>query len=92
MNLRINNVAKLSDVEWATLEPNGQVGYKLKQEALPATSKQVNELREDIRKLSELFLLSQTERQKSSDENTQNMFTEVDRNSHHENAPPKRLQ
>lgn len=33
MKLRQNHIAVISDVKWATLEPNGQVGYELKEEA-----------------------------------------------------------
>lgn len=36
--LRQNGVSNISDVKFATLEPNGQVGYELKQHAKPVTS------------------------------------------------------
>lgn len=37
MQLRQANVKKIEDVEWATLEPNGRVGFILKESAQPVT-------------------------------------------------------
>ena len=37
MRLRQNGVTNISDVKFATLEPNGQVGYELMQHAKPVT-------------------------------------------------------
>lgn len=48
MNLRLKNVLNISDVEWATLEPNGQVGFTLKKEAQPVTKKEFQQLATDI--------------------------------------------
>src|SRR5699024_1217083 len=41
MNLRQQNVKRISDVEWATLEANGQVGFILKEHAQPVTKKEL---------------------------------------------------
>ncbi|TYR81413.1 DUF421 domain-containing protein [Priestia megaterium] len=37
MRLRNQGIAKIEDVKTATLEPNGQLGYELKEEAKPLT-------------------------------------------------------
>jgi|SRR5690625_2429628 len=44
MKLRQRNVSKISDVEWATLEPNGQLGFMLKEEARPVTMKDLQQV------------------------------------------------
>lgn len=46
MKLRQNSVSKISDVKWATLEPNGQLGFELKQDAQPVTKKDLEELKQ----------------------------------------------
>lgn len=46
--LRQAGIANISDVEWATLEVSGQLGYQLKAEKQPAT-------KEDIKKLISLI-------------------------------------
>jgi uncharacterized membrane protein YcaP (DUF421 family) len=92
MNLRQQNVTRISDVEYATLEPNGQVGYTLKQEAQPVTYKQFKALQQDIQQIKDLLLLPSIPQQQSQSSNSQNLFTEVDRNAHNEDVPPKHLQ
>ncbi|TFJ92941.1 YetF domain-containing protein [Lentibacillus salicampi] len=60
MNLRVNNVKSIDDVEWATLEPNGQVGFSLKNDAQPVTKKEFNQLQSDVQQiLSQLSTDSQ---------------------------------
>lgn len=92
MNLRQKNVTRISDVEYATLEPNGQVGYTLKQEAQPVTYKQFQALQQDIQQIKDLLLLPTIPQQQSQSGNSQNLFTEVDRTAHNEDVPPKHLQ
>ncbi len=48
MKLRQQNVTRMGDVKWATLEPNGQIGYELMEEAKPVTKKEFQALYEDI--------------------------------------------
>jgi uncharacterized membrane protein YcaP (DUF421 family) len=55
MKLRQHNVAVISDVRWATLEPNGQVGYELKEEAQPVTKKEFQQLQADVQQLINLL-------------------------------------
>lgn len=52
MQLRNANVTRLSDVEWATLEPNGKIGYALKQSAQPATKGDIDKLMDLIDQLT----------------------------------------
>ncbi|TRM10911.1 DUF421 domain-containing protein [Lentibacillus cibarius] len=51
MNLRMKNVSNIDDVEWATLEPNGQVGFTLKKEAQPVTRKEFEQLSANIQQI-----------------------------------------
>ncbi|WP_088105530.1 DUF421 domain-containing protein [Halalkalibacter urbisdiaboli] len=56
MQLRQNNVNKLTDVQWATLEPNGQLGYLLKEEAQPVTKSDLQQLTNQVQHLQQLVL------------------------------------
>ncbi|PWU69547.1 DUF421 domain-containing protein [Gracilibacillus dipsosauri] len=78
MMLRQSNVANIKDVEFATLEPNGQIGYTLKQEAQPVTKKEFQQL---------MQILTTSQPNPSSN----NLFTEVSKQSHDQD-PPKHLQ
>ncbi|GAA0315060.1 DUF421 domain-containing protein [Bacillus carboniphilus] len=51
MKLRQSNVKKISDVKWATLEANGQVGFELMDQVQPMTKKEFNQLMTEIQKL-----------------------------------------
>jgi uncharacterized membrane protein YcaP (DUF421 family) len=55
MQLRQKNVTKMSDVKWATLEPNGQLGYTLKDSAQPATKQDHQKLIQEIETLKVLI-------------------------------------
>lgn len=48
IRLRQNNVTNINDVEWATLEPSGQLGFMLKQQSQPATKKDIIQLQQSI--------------------------------------------
>lgn len=97
MKLRQKNVTKIRDVEFATLEPNGQLGFTLKQEAQPVTLKQFQQLSNEIQQLQKsLNLLIPGENQiehesKTNKTNQENLFVEV-MNKGHEDTPPKYLQ
>lgn len=39
--MRQSGIANISDVQWATLEVNGQLGYQLKTEKQPATKQDI---------------------------------------------------
>ncbi|MBT2214980.1 DUF421 domain-containing protein [Virgibacillus dakarensis] len=95
MKLRQKNVMKISDVEWATLEPNGQVGFTLKQEAQPATKKEIRELQQSVESLMtnqvRLEQLTQQLTKMNQQFNQENIFAEV-KNNEHQQTPPKHLQ
>lgn len=53
MQLRQRNVGNLSDVQYATLEPNGQMGFILKQEKQPATKEDIHKISRDLQQLKD---------------------------------------
>lgn len=92
MKLRQQNVTSLSNVKWATLEPNGQVGYELKQEAQPVTKKEFQQLQQDVQQILQLLSSANPILTKSNQEtNQESLFEEVAKQSH-EQEPPKYLQ
>jgi uncharacterized membrane protein YcaP (DUF421 family) len=107
MKLRQQNVTKISDVKYATLEPNGQLGLTLKKEAQPVTQQQFQKLSDDIEQLqltlnnilpnySQLThlikqLKGQSDFQLNQSNNQEDIFAEV-KNKGHKDTPPKHLQ
>ncbi|MFZ3579270.1 DUF421 domain-containing protein [Virgibacillus sp. DJP39] len=89
MNLRQKNVTKISEVKWATLEPNGQVGFVLKEEAQSVTKKEFQQLAEDVQKI--LTKLGEVKEMKKAPTHQQDIFSEIEKGDH-EYTPPKRLQ
>ncbi|MYL34662.1 DUF421 domain-containing protein [Pontibacillus yanchengensis] len=77
MNLRQKNVSNLSDVKWATLEPNGQIGFILKTEAQPVAQKDLQELIQAIENNSQQ-LQQLKEQMTSSKVPNETMFTEIE--------------
>jgi uncharacterized membrane protein YcaP (DUF421 family) len=55
MKLRQNQIRTLSDVQEATLEPNGQVGVILKESSRPATNQDVQLLKQEIFALRQMI-------------------------------------
>lgn len=98
MKLRQNSVSKISDVKWATLEPNGQLGFELKQDAQPVTKKDFEDFKQAMINLmpsqSQLThindILNLINKQHMA-ESKEDIFAEV-QNITHQNAPPKHLQ
>ncbi|WP_394141467.1 DUF421 domain-containing protein [Cytobacillus oceanisediminis] len=89
MKLRQHNVAVISDVRWATLEPNGQVGYELKEEAQPVTKKEFQQLQADVQQLINLLepAFSKGFSIHILPENKEDIFTEVAEESPKDNIP-----
>jgi uncharacterized membrane protein YcaP (DUF421 family) len=92
MKLRQQNVAHLSDVQWATLEPNGQIGYELKPDAHTVTRKDFEVFRKDMLQILHTLNpnLSDQPAQVKSTESQDDLFTEVARKPKKE--PPDHLQ
>ncbi|MGY3715564.1 YetF domain-containing protein [Sutcliffiella cohnii] len=79
VRLRQQGVQNISDLQWATIESNGQIGYLLKPEKQYAT-------KEDIQKLLALFQANE----QNITNSTNNLFTEV-KNKIHKEEPPTHL-
>ncbi|WP_373894180.1 DUF421 domain-containing protein [Virgibacillus sp. CBA3643] len=97
MNLRQQNITRISDVQWATLEPNGQLGYTLKPEAQAATKKDLQQLETMQQTLDQIVQhlgmmnVNQANPQPLPPDQQEDLFAEVKRKSH-KNVPPKHLQ
>ncbi len=86
--LRQSGIANISDVQWATLEVSGQLGYQLKTEKQPATKQDI----ENLARLIETRLpYSQIVAESGQVTYQENIFTEV-ANKGHSNPSPERLQ
>lgn len=90
MKLRQLNVSSINDLKSATLEPNGQVGYELKQNKQPANKQDIEDLKQEILVLREA-LGSNKGMQEAGTTSGENIFQEVE-NKHHQQNPPDRLQ
>jgi uncharacterized membrane protein YcaP (DUF421 family) len=98
MKLRQVSVSKISDVKWATLEPNGQLGYELKPEAKPVTKKDFEEFKQTIvsllpsnAQLSKIDSILSRVNSNFQYEAPEDIFAEVQNNAH-KDPPPKHLQ
>ena len=92
MKLRQQGVTQLSDVKWATLEPNGQVGVELMPSAKPVTMKDFAQLQAEVQRLINLLQVPQTTgRPVSQNRGGEDIFKEINQNSS-VNPPPKHLQ
>jgi uncharacterized membrane protein YcaP (DUF421 family) len=93
MQLRKSQVTNIRDVQWATLEPNGQLGLVLKESAQPATKGEIQQLRDEISAMKQRMTANQPtlESLAPSPSSSQNLFTEV-KNKGHKETPPKQLQ
>ncbi|WP_461180822.1 DUF421 domain-containing protein [Virgibacillus kimchii] len=90
-NLRQQNVSKISDVQWCTLEPNGQIGYTLKPQAQPVTKEDFQRFTEEMnRRLDQITPPSRSTSLPQPD-NEKNIFTEV-KQTQHTAPPPEHLQ
>lgn len=99
MNLRKNSISRVEDVQWATLEPNGQVAYVLKQDAQPVTKKEFKQLVNMVEKILQEQSKEPHNQEEIAGLNSQplppeqqeDLFAEVYRRSH-KNTPSKHLQ
>ncbi|MGM0843380.1 MAG: DUF421 domain-containing protein [Bacillota bacterium] len=87
VRMRQQNIPHFSDLQWATIESNGQLGYMLKSEKQFAT-------KEDIRMLKELIESNQRKMPDSAAASStgeqENVFTEV-KNRKHKEKPKENM-
>jgi len=87
LSLRQNQISRISDVQYATMEANGQLGILLYPHAQPATKKDIEELIQLIN--TKLPFPDYTPRE--TQESMENLFVEIEKK--HANLPiPKHLQ
>jgi uncharacterized membrane protein YcaP (DUF421 family) len=91
MKLRQQNVTSIESVKWATLEPNGQVGFELKPDSQPATKKEFYQLQQSVQQIIQLLNPNQASNVQRQTPPQQDIFTEVATKSHI-TEPPKHLQ
>ena len=95
MELRQQGVQRLDDVQWATLEPNGQVGLVLKEDVQPVTKKEFKQLTgliEDLQnQLHQQIQYNeqprQLNREQLSPEQQETIFAELQKKSHKNTLP-----
>jgi uncharacterized membrane protein YcaP (DUF421 family) len=93
MNLRQQNVQRIEDVEWATIEPSGQIAVMLKEDLQPITKKEFKQLKDLLEQTLQQLNIevdSYKENPKIRSEQQETIFAEVKRKSH-KNKPPSRL-
>lgn len=95
MILRQQKVSNISHVQWATLEPNGQLGLSLKEEYRPVTKKEFQRLEQSVNQLLsasvQMQQLSARMNELSQKLNEPNIFTEVKNKGHQKNPPADHL-
>lgn len=87
--LRQAGIANITDLQYATIEINGRIGYQLKPEKQPATKEDLQKL---IQTLSESIIPSGgASIIKTQEQKPENLFTEVIKKDHFI-PPPQQLQ
>ncbi|MCT1399816.1 DUF421 domain-containing protein [Paenibacillus sp. p3-SID867] len=83
MRLRQTGIADISDVEWATLEVSGNLGYTLKSHKQPATKEDINQLMALISQIVPVPATPQSETSSAA-----SLFSEI-KNGHQSKVPEK---
>ncbi|MGD7045900.1 DUF421 domain-containing protein [Jeotgalibacillus proteolyticus] len=91
MKLRQQNVSKITDVKWATLEPNGQVGFELKKDAKPITAAEFQLLQQKLDQIMQHLGIVSDAKEQSTEGAAQDLFSEIHEQEHSVN-PPRHLQ
>lgn len=73
--LRRMNVARVSDVAWATFETNGRIGFLLKTEAQPATKQDINQLQQSLDQIKNQLHIHNYEDRKTPSQ--KNLFRDI---------------
>lgn len=82
MRLRTSGIDKIGDIKTATIEPNGQLGYELMEDAKPLTAG-------EFKKWMDVYLQSNHSDPATSQQQTDNLFKEIQDN---DKKNPKYLQ
>lgn len=94
MKLRQSNVNKMEDIKYATLEPNGQIGFELKENKKPATKEDINMILQEIQQIKQsMGIIPLDLNIQPNQPSTQNttLFTEITKGKHSP-TPPSHLQ
>jgi uncharacterized membrane protein YcaP (DUF421 family) len=98
MKLRQSGISRISDVKWATLEPNGQLGLELKDDAQPVTKKEFEDFKRTMinllpsnAQLTHINEILAIVNKQYKSESQEDIFAEVN-SKEHKNTPPKYLQ
>jgi len=94
MKLRQSNVNKMEDIKYATLEPNGQIGFELKENKKPATKEDINMILQEIQQIKQsMGIIPLDLNMQPNQPSTQNttLFTEITKGKHTP-TPPSHLQ
>lgn len=89
MKLRQSNVSCIEDLKSATLEPNGQVGFELKDDKKPATKKDIDDLGKQIQLMIQLLNPNQAVQTSKESPQMEDIFKEVERKKHQQVHPDR---
>lgn len=80
MRLRQNGIEKIEDVQWATIEPSGQMGYTLKEHKKYATKEDIDRLQTTLNHLLVEISGKQADFQPRNGQTTKpsTLFTEIE--------------
>lgn len=87
VRMRQQSIQRISDIQWATLESNGQLGFMLKPDKQPATKEDIQQL---ISLIQSITPIPASEQPDTLTRTGNNIFTEVKTDKHHE-QPPEHL-
>ncbi|MBM7602179.1 uncharacterized membrane protein YcaP (DUF421 family) [Metabacillus crassostreae] len=91
MKLRQASVSKIEDVKFATIEPNGQIGFELKDNKKPATKEDIDNIFQELQVLKQSLNILPSINKQNIPSNQPDLFTEVVKNRH-DIKPPEHLQ
>lgn len=75
--LRQKGISRIEDIEWATMETSGHLGYSLKKSHLPSTKKDIQEILERLNRIENSFTPALTQDGATKSD----IFSEIQRNT-----------